>query len=279
MFLSVFLLNLLLAGPSLIRAENRSDTICENINFSDNFADLVFGVAPTGRNYNFGQSPEKVENFGASYIFTVKMPKAVVRDIPTILGYYKGEQLNFDSNFCIIHEDLKTSSFTIIVTPDISRKAEDKNVYCLERKENLPCKIFYVNQVEKASKSENSADYDIEWHIEKETNLKEMPKKLPDNAIVILLDPEYVDDFRVLDNQKNLEVNGKAVIIRLPVLILKLKNNDTKDIKSFQESFDHALIAAIDQKPIHVESNKLLAKKIDISVPSTVMSVSTKVNS
>ena len=108
-----------------------------------------------------------------------------------------------NTNFCIINEDLKASSFTIIVTSDISRKAEEKNVYCLERKENLPCKLFYVNQIEKSSKSENSNDYDIEWHIEKENNIKSMPKKLPDNAIVILLDPDYVDDLKVLENHRD----------------------------------------------------------------------------
>ena len=118
--LGIFVLSLVFIDFALFSKE---DEIYEHLNFPNNFPGLVFGVAPK----NSYENSFMGEKLGASYIFTVKMPIAIQKNIPHILGYYKGEQLKFDSNFCIINEDLKASSFTIIVTSDISRKAEEKN--------------------------------------------------------------------------------------------------------------------------------------------------------
>lgn len=235
-----------------------------NISSFENFPELVFGVAPS--NYYFSPFQEKL-NF--SYSFSVKVPPAIIKNLPPVCAYYKGEKLNFESNFCIIYEDSKMASFTIVITPDITRKAEDKNVYYLERKEDLPCVIYYVNQVEKVN-SPDFQNYDIEWHIDKETNTKNMPKRLPDNSIIILLDPEYIDDLKVKDlDQKNIEISGSSVIVSLPDLILKSKNNS---LKAIQDALDNALLASLDQKPFHRSSNDTLAQQ---AVENTVISKKT----
>lgn len=210
----------------------------------------------------FGDTLEN-EKTNISFIFNIEFP-LTISNIPVINGYYKGERLKFDKDFCIINEEAKATSFTLIVTEQIKLKSDGNNIKYLERIKNQPCKFFYINQVEKTdSKAEET---DIVWKIEEETDINLLPTKLPDNSIVIVLDPTYIQGLKLQNGKnKNIQCNNKSILIKLPTLALKLK--DTQDEEDLLTAFDYASLATLDLNAIHAKTKESV-KNNDTSIIS-----------
>ncbi|MCL4361654.1 hypothetical protein M1446_04860 [Candidatus Dependentiae bacterium] len=189
-----------------------------------------------------------------SFIFSLEFPIGL-SNIPVINGYYKGEKLKFEKDFCIINEDTKITSFTLIVTEQIKIKSDGNNIKYLEMVKEQPCKFFYITQVE-----QKEGETDIAWKVEEEVDTKLLPSKLPDNSIVIVLDPSYVQGLKTQASKtKNIQCNNKSILIKLPTLALKIKENEEEE--DLLKAFDYAALATLELNAFHAKTKEEVKNK------------------
>src|SRR5262245_45882520 len=101
------------------------------------------------------------------YVVRVQFPSSL-KSVPTVCGYYKGYNLEFHTDLCIIQEVHPCDKFMIAITEQIQRKFDNKNVQYLERLPKSKCRLFYVTRTYDEAKP---------WTIEEELE-KNVPSKL-----------------------------------------------------------------------------------------------------
>lgn len=173
------------------------------------------------------------------YLFTVKFPSNI-KKMPVLCGYYKGKPLDFDKDFCIISQKEPVNQFTLVITDQISFPHES-NIKHLERIEGNPCNLYYITKKD-----------DITWCVE-EQNIKDLPLKLPNDSIILLINPEYVE---FIDNNIR-SVSNKKNIIDLPCVVIK-SNISQQELLTASIS---SLLASLDVKSIHAQVEKALKQE------------------
>lgn len=189
-----------------------------------------------------------------SYILRVKYPETIKQQ-PNLRAYYKGYRYDI-SNMGIISDQSEMSTLFIVITDQIKHKWENERAQYLERVESNPCRAFFLS----SKLSTTGADIG-QWQISEE-NIQNVPLRLPEDALVILLNSDLIETLKENPNKfveafrKNLEYNpndDKKTIIYLPELIIK--ENVT------QSQIDLAVINAslgsiIDLGAIHIPRRK-----------------------
>ena len=181
-----------------------------------------------------------------SYILKIKLP-AAIQATSSIAAYYQGHELKFDTGCIMLPEKQERLAFSIIITPEVEHKAIKNNIWYLKRIASLPCRWFDLTLTFETSEP-NKLMY--QWHIQ-ETDINEMPLRIPDHAILIQTDPKLIDTIEAIgeNNQKTISCDTRSNLgtIYFPTIIFKKEL--TKD------EFEHALIypslAIMDTRAIH----------------------------
>lgn len=172
-----------------------------------------------------------------SYILKVDFPKSIEK-IPELCAYYRGYKINFDRDICLIRQAIPSNQFILVITSEVNHKSEGNNIKYLERIESKPCKVFYITS--KIDKNNIS-----KWSFEEE-NIENLPLRIPEGSLVLLMDPNYIDCLKNYEEQE-ISKNSYGTIITLPKIIIK-KNAQANEINS---SMNYIWLAAFDSNAIH----------------------------
>jgi len=188
-----------------------------------------------------------------SYIFRVKYPQTIKKQ-PNLRAYYKGYRYDI-GNMGIISHQSEANTLFIVITDQIKHKSENERIQYLERVENNPCRAFFLS-----TKAPDANSSTLQWDIQEE-NVQNIPLRLPEDALVILLNSNLVEILKenpnkfIEDFKKNLEYNPndkKRTIVYLPELIIK-ENSTQAQIDSAAE---YASLCGIDLDAMHVSPKK-----------------------
>lgn len=178
----------------------------------------------------------------ALYILRIDFPPQT-DTIPPICGYYKGYKLEFDNELCILPESQMCDKFVLVITPQINHKSDGSNIKYLERSEKQPCRLFYLTGEYNAPTSTLT-----NWCIEEE-KIKNVPLRLPDSALVLLMNPRHIDKVIYSKNRKNLNKKiEQKTFTMLPTIVIK-KQITQKELNS---ASIYTLLASLDANAVHV---------------------------
>ena len=163
-----------------------------------------------------------------------------IKSIPVLYGYYKGYKLEFDNDYCIIPEDQVCTYFPIIITQAVKHTLNGNNIRYLARIANKPCRLFH------ASLKDN------QWTIEEEAPEK-IPLTIAENALVLLLNPDYIDTLKGSKKSGNSEHS----LVDLPHIYIK----PTVTQQELQATSLYALLASLDSNAIHCPIAKKIKKE------------------
>ncbi len=169
-----------------------------------------------------------------SYILRIRFPSTI--KVPALCGFYKGYRLDFTNDLCIIKESRHCSSFSMIITEDVTIHWNDHTIDYLEQIPSKKCRMFYLSKnIQK--------DGLIEWKVEEEKK-DDIPPILPKAAIILLFNPDYVNSIEPQSSQKKSLHEG---VFSLPLIEIK------KDIsqKELDDICKASWCAAIDIRGIH----------------------------
>lgn len=172
----------------------------------------------------------------ATYLLKLKFPQTI-REMPGLSGCYRGNPLDLQEHWCMLPEAQEVYAFSIVITPEIAYKTTGNNVKYLKRQTGSACRWFDIT----LHLDKKTGNYS--WDVEEKAR-HDMPMRLPDHAIIIFLNPDFVDTVRTLaaDEEERSALN----IIVLPVIVLK-KNVTAQDL---DESSVYPQLALLDLKPI-----------------------------
>lgn len=188
-----------------------------------------------------------------SYIFRIKYPDSI-KTQPSLRAYYKGYKYDIGHMGIISHQSEANTLF-IVITDQIKHKCENERIQYLERIENNPCRAFFLS-----SKTAQDNSDSTQWQIVEE-NIQNIPLRLPEDALVILLNSNMIETLKenpnklVEDFKKNLEYkpnDSKRTIIYLPELIIKDGINQSQ----IDLAAAHASLCGIDLDAMHVSPKK-----------------------
>lgn len=191
---------------------------------------------------NKAEEPTPIKD--VSFLLNINFPKELSKT-PSLYGYYKGCRLEFEKDFCIVPENNKCANFTIVITPKVNYKTDGNNVQYLERIRDIPCKMFFTFQETKDS--ENNLCL---WNIEELKISETTSLKIPDNSILLLVEPKFVGN--ISENIKK-KKDFESALIDLPEINICLENSSKEELFT---SFDHAALSAPDLNPIHAKIKK-----------------------
>jgi hypothetical protein len=174
-----------------------------------------------------------------TYITRIIFPTAL-KNIPTLYGYYKGYKVEFDKDYCIIPEDEVYTYFPIIITQEVNHELSGNNIRYLARIPEKPCRLFHVSFKDK------------QWSVEEE-DTKKLPIKIPENALVLLLNPDHVDALQEVKTAENTSEN----VLNLPSIHIK----PTVTEQELNATSIYTLLAGLDSNAIHTSIDKKLKKE------------------
>lgn len=188
------------------------------------------------------------------YILRIHFPTHI-KKIPSIYGYYKGQQLTFENDMTLFFDPQQRTHFTLVITPEVAHQATDNHIKYLRRKPDVECSVYSLDR-----------EYDPEagttkgWKIQQE-DLKSLPERLPDDALILLLDPSLITSISYSKAH-----DTKTGIINLPSIFIKTALS--------QEELDsaalHGILASLDINAFHkrIETATKEAGSVIISMRS-----------
>jgi hypothetical protein len=205
--------------------------------FALNGAQLVFT----------GEFPELLETFTNdtyTYMLRIKFPP-LLHKIPPICSYYKGKKLTFDQDFALISETKNGVNFSLFITqPEYAPKpkCDGNTIRYFERHAHKPGKFFHINRLPYGSQM---------WRVI-EKKVEHIPLRLPDDTIILLLDPKFVSEIKQIADSQLVSDLYQNNLIALPTIILKPDLN--------QEELTHttelSLLAACDLNTFHMPTKE-----------------------
>jgi|GEM_PF-4834869 len=175
-----------------------------------------------------------------SYIVRIQTPASIKSN--QIKTYYKGTLLSFDDSWCILPEDQKCFTFSLIITPaEVQPVCEGNTTRYLKRHPTTVCAWYDLTlNLDPHHKTGYT------WTIEKK-DPKEMPLRLPERSILVYTSPEYVDTVQHLETEKPAGFSSETMVINFPTIIF----SKTIDKELFEETAVTALLASLDLDTIH----------------------------
>lgn len=199
-----------------------------------------------------------------AHILRIQCPQGW-KHIPGMRAYYKGERLDLSDHWCIVPETTRTAIFSLIVTDEIGFATRDANVRSLQRTHDH-CRWFDLTL--------SITDTGYSWQTQ-ELSIDEMPQRIPEHAITVLIDPEFVDKLapctdetcEPTDDEKAAAVS--ATVIIFPQVVLK-KNSDRK---KFDDSLGIIALGALDIETVH-RTPERAEKIVEVGTSCTHCSIS-----
>ncbi len=163
------------------------------------FSVIFLNLTPTN-------AANKTSQNQITYILSLNLPEKI-KNAPTINASYKGYRLAFENKLCYITEAKQSNNFVLVITPEVEPKIEGKSVKYLERSKDKPCRLFYISNF-------NFNDLgNLDWTVEEEKP-ENLPIKLPEDAIIILMNPNYIEKIQPINStNKNNNLKHLAEII------------------------------------------------------------------
>lgn len=192
-----------------------------------------------------------------SYILRLQFPHAISKSL-ILCGYYKGEELEFDTDFCTLIQTQEAPQFALFIAkPEHAPrpKSDGKNIYYLERRAHAPCRLFYFTRRTSSTNAQALEGKPL-WLIEEEQE-SNIPTRIPDDAIILLINPNYIQEVKEKTADKYTEKIGATTLINLPTIILK----PTLTQEQLQQASDTSLLASLDLKAIHRRMPKTIKQE------------------
>lgn len=176
-----------------------------------------------------------------TYMFRIKFPYHI--ENAKVCAYFKGYKLEFENDLALILQHKPITNLFVVITEQVNNKKTANNIRYLERIKNKNCRFFYVTR-----KFDNIANEYCGWKIHEEDS-KNIPIKIPEKSIVILLNPNFVSglSYNEADNfcdNKNL--------ISLPTL--KIKSNIKQ--KDLNKSCLNSCMNSFNTNTMHINNKK-----------------------
>lgn len=173
------------------------------------------------------------------YLLRLQFPLSIT-ETPGLAGSYKGHPLDLKEHWCLLPENNEVFTFSLIITPEVSFKAQGNNVRYLKLIEHVPCLWYDLTLYYETEPS--TGRMLPRWEIRQRTS-SEMPSRIPDKAIVIYMNPQLVEGVVAPEVDENNENNH---VVTIPMVVFK--KNITAD--DFAEAGVYPLLASLDIKPI-----------------------------
>ncbi len=182
---------------------------------------------------------------------------------------YKGMPLSLSNKWCVIPETQETLTFSLIITNEVEFRNSGNTVRYLKRVPSTPFAWYDLTLTKVPFNPEKPWQKLYHWKIEEKPEA-EAPLRIPEHAIIIFMDPDFVetiveqdfgiedfgDEEELGDSQK--EFNGQPNSIELPVIIIKKNISPEK----LEENLVYTQMAALDLKTIS-NLDTAIIKKID----------------
>lgn len=182
------------------------------------------------------------------FMLTVQFPKSL-KDIPNFRIYCEGNKIKGDINknskrvTFALPEDKKRTHFTLIITEKIQFKSEENTILYLKLADEQPYKFYSLQLIKTDPQAQEEKDSRkdpiYQWIIE-EQKVSLEDGRIPDDAIIICIDPSYIEKLE----------GGNA--IELPKIFIKedavqLAGSESK----FDDSWTKILLSSLDADSIH----------------------------
>ncbi|MFA6066689.1 MAG: hypothetical protein WC707_05915 [Candidatus Babeliaceae bacterium] len=174
-----------------------------------------------------------------SYILKLQLPQHLLGASGPWISY-KGNPLSLDAHWCVIPERQEIVTCSVIISQNIKYKSEGNNVQYLYRDENDPCAWYDLTLQTHIASPRKKESFPL-WRIE-ERLLTEVPVRIPENAIIVLINPRFVDHLEE-HKEKN---EHKKTTVRLPDIVIK----QDVPLKDWNNAIHYSNLAFIDLKAI-----------------------------
>ena len=184
-----------------------------------------------------------------SYILKVRLARNMKLNEP-IPGFYKGKPLELGTSCAIIPESNKVSTFSVIITPEVTHEAEGNNIRYLRRKEAMPF-AWYDLTLRIQPQEEDSEKVTI-WDIKK-LDPHEAPLQIPEHAIIIYYNPDFIEkleDMTRAETCKEIDLHASR-IIALPAIVIR----PDIDEEELNHACVEALLASLEPRTLHQKSS------------------------
>ncbi len=188
------------------------------------------------------------------YLLNLHNPNAI--SIDGLSAYYKGFEISLSEGRALLPECGTPTVFSLIITPSASFKMQGKTVTSLLRDPKQPCRWWDLTLISKdqevdeedrrsatgeQSQAEALAKTDEDkivtreytWDI-KSVAKDDMPERLPEHAIVVLIDPQFIETITEIQSENS---------INLPTIVFKTIDESSK------EAFEEAILFATMSRP------------------------------
>ena len=188
-----------------------------------------------------------------TYIIKVDTPSHITSAAGLAL-YYKGYKVDLNELWAILPEYESPLTFSLIITQEIPNcKSHGNTIRCLKLKDDQ--KFLWFNLTLSLCDTDKEQKYS--WTIEKK-NQEEVPSRIPENGIVVLINPDYID------NLVSEPAITNTATIQLPAI--KIKSTISND--ELHESLIASMMAALDLDTIHTKDRPVYKIRKDNSVIS-----------
>lgn len=191
------------------------------------FAPLISSPVPSQASY--------------SYILKILFPQDIH---PSLRGYYKGEILDLHDGWTTINEEERTNTFSLIFTDEIIEAKDGTSTKHLERSSKKPILWYDITLTFIDNKT-------LTWNIEKKAS-KSVPLRLPNNAIVIRINPKFIEKISMPSRVQSPDSNH---ILYMPTIVMK-QHLTEKEESALEENMLYGIMASLDLDRIHARTSK-----------------------
>jgi len=189
----------------------------------------------------YGTSPGRY-----AYILKIQAPSTLRKHEPWLV-VYKGAMLYFQSNTSTaISEQTLTFTFSILVTSEMPQPMRYKStgaIPCLTRIRGAPIRWFDLT-LQSPTHPHESWSWDI-----RELTITEMPKRIPDHAIIFIYDPELIESIdQPVKTKYAIDTTHQGGHCTFELPTIRLKNRPAEIL---QRACEQACLSSPDLRTCH----------------------------
>lgn len=169
-----------------------------------------------------------------SYLFAIIFP-STYSSKPRIEARWKGKFLNIENGSCLLSNGIVDDIFYIIITEEVVPHVQKNRAPRLKRVVGRQSKCYQIIRNSTAAFNKEQSPW-----LFREKPLEEQEEILPENALVILLDPVHVQGLKIIADKNN-------SIKSLPALIISSESSQ----EQLQESINNSVLAAVNTNMLH----------------------------
>jgi hypothetical protein len=187
-----------------------------------------------------------------SYTYVVKT-NYDSRDQVHLIGHYKGSIIDLKDGIDFLVEDGLIDSFCLIITAEPPTLSQEI-ISHLERSPQAACLWYDISWAKDGTKTI--------WAT-KERDSQDQPTRIPENAIIVYYDPEFIEKIEDKVPQES------STIIHLPTIFLK-KNLTKEQKEKRDDSLERSALARIANNSSTTHATKVVKKGHAVKIARTV---------